>query len=113
MGYTAVALTCAGWLLAASMVYRRRDRGAHTVSLTRRSAGLFAVGVTLALVLASAVSLGSEVMLVQLTPTSEVADARMMSSMAAWIAAVLMPLALFVVMLTRSRHAQERGDIQS
>jgi hypothetical protein len=37
----------------------------------------------------------------------------MMSSMAAWIAAVLMPLALFVVMLTRSRHAHERGDIQS
>jgi hypothetical protein len=113
MGYTAVALTCAGWLLVAAMVYRWRDQSARTAPLRRRSAGLFAIGVTLALVVAAAMSFGSQVVMAQLMPMSEFGRATMMSNLAAWVTAVLMPLALFVVLLTRGRHAQERGGVES
>jgi hypothetical protein len=126
MGYTAVALTCAGWLLVAGLVgsgsftlthyrlvYRWRSPRAPMTPLTQRSAGLFAVGMTLALVVAAAMNVGSQLLLLQLAPISEFGHATMMSNMAAGITAVLMPLALFVVMLTRSHHAQERGGVES
>jgi hypothetical protein len=45
------------------------------------------------------------VALAQLMPVPELGRASMMSNMVAWVTAVLMPLALFVVMLTRGRHA--------
>jgi hypothetical protein len=105
MGYTAVALTCAGWLLVAAMVYRWRDQRVRTAPLRRQSAGLFAISVTLTLGVAAAMSFGSQVALAQLMPVPEFGRASMMSNMVAWVTAVLMPLALFVVMLTRGRHA--------
>jgi hypothetical protein len=113
MGYTALIVTCAGWLLAAGLVYSWRDRTARIAPLTRRSAGLFAAGMTLALVVVAALNFGSQVVLGQLMPSRDFARATMVSNMATWVAAVLMPLALFVFMVTRGRHARDRGGIES
>jgi hypothetical protein len=99
VGYAGLAVTCAGWLVAAAALYLRRD--ASPDGWTTRAAGAVAAGVTLVLVLAVSINFAGEVALVQLMP-----DARgtFVTTLAARSAAVLVPLMLFIAMLFRLRE---------
>jgi hypothetical protein len=107
VGFTAVAITCLGWMVVAAALYRRWNKPSPDRLLTRRSAGVIGSWVVLAAAVAFAMKVGMQVVFARLLPLSELGQAMMISAAANAMLPVLMPLALLIVMLTLQRRMRE------
>jgi hypothetical protein len=107
VGYTAVGITCVGWIAVAASLYRRRNEHSRRPRFTRLSAGVIGSFLAFAVVVATLMKFGSQWVLARLMPMSELGQAMMISTAATAMSTVLMPLVLLIMMLMIGRHMQE------
>lgn len=109
-GYTAAGITVLGWAVMAAWLYLRRIGHSRTrfTGLSRRAIG---GGVAAALAVASVLRFGSQLVLPGVMPVGERVQALMISSVAAAMSAVLIPVVLLIVMLSAGRRMHDSGAV--
>lgn len=103
-GFTAVGITCLGWIVLAAWLYPRRSAQSQSPPLTHLPARMIGSIVALAVVVATLMNVGSRLVLPTVMPITELTQAMLISNAATIMSTVLMPLALLIVMLMMGRR---------
>lgn len=107
VGFTAVGITCLGWIVMAVWLYPRRQADSQRSQLENLSARMIGSFVALAVVVATLMNVSSRLVIPTMMPMTELGQAIFIANAATMMSPVLMPLALLIVMLMMGRRLRD------